>query len=108
MEPVPPKADRAVLDFVKGHVFDPADYGADGGGKGLVNDQTGWSRPKAATRNRAMDVAVGASGRSNVQCRRVKITTAPEIAGALNGGGIATARVGQVGTLEGGEGASSR
>jgi CRISP-associated protein Cas1 len=26
MEPVPPKADRAVLDFVKGHVFDPADF----------------------------------------------------------------------------------
>jgi hypothetical protein len=44
MEPEPPKVDSAVLVFVKGHVFDPADYGADGGGKGLVNDPTGWSR----------------------------------------------------------------
>jgi hypothetical protein len=26
MEPEPPKVDRAVLDFVKGHVFDPADF----------------------------------------------------------------------------------
>jgi CRISP-associated protein Cas1 len=26
MEPERPKADRAVLDFVKGHVFDPADF----------------------------------------------------------------------------------
>jgi len=26
MEPEGPKADRAVLDFVKGHVFDPADF----------------------------------------------------------------------------------
>jgi hypothetical protein len=25
MEPEPPKVDRAVLDFVKGHVFDPSD-----------------------------------------------------------------------------------
>jgi hypothetical protein len=52
-----------------------------------------------------MDVAVGASGLSNVQCRRAKITTAPQIAGALNGRGIATARVGQMGNLDGGEGA---
>jgi hypothetical protein len=44
LEPEPPKVDSAVLVFVKGHVFDPADYGADGGGKGLVNDPTGWSR----------------------------------------------------------------
>jgi len=49
MEPERPKADRAVLDFVKGHVFDPADFchsqrrglsaqpgnGADGGGEGF-------------------------------------------------------------------------
>ncbi len=60
MELEPPKVDRAVLDFVKGHVFDPADFviridgvcrlnpefGADGGGKGLVNAPTGWSRRK--------------------------------------------------------------
>ena len=26
MEPERPKVDRAVLDFVKGHVFDPADF----------------------------------------------------------------------------------
>ena len=26
MKPGPPKVDRAVLDFVKGHVFDPADF----------------------------------------------------------------------------------
>ena len=26
MEPARPKVDRAVLDFVKGHVFDPADF----------------------------------------------------------------------------------
>jgi CRISP-associated protein Cas1 len=26
MEPERPKIDRAVLDFVKGHVFDPADF----------------------------------------------------------------------------------
>jgi CRISPR-associated protein Cas1 len=26
MEPEPPKVDRAVLDFVKGHVFDPSDF----------------------------------------------------------------------------------
>jgi hypothetical protein len=26
MEPEPPKVDRAVLDFVKGPVFDPADF----------------------------------------------------------------------------------
>jgi len=48
MEPERPKVDRAVLDFVKGHVFDPADFvirtwslpaqsgnGADGGSKGF-------------------------------------------------------------------------
>ena len=48
MEPEPPKVDSAVLVMVKGHVFDPADYGADGGGKGLVNDPTGRSRRIAA------------------------------------------------------------
>jgi hypothetical protein len=26
MEPERPKVDRAVLDFIKGHVFDPADF----------------------------------------------------------------------------------
>jgi hypothetical protein len=26
MEPERPRVDRAVLDFVKGHVFDPADF----------------------------------------------------------------------------------
>ena len=26
MEPERPKVDRTVLDFVKGHVFDPADF----------------------------------------------------------------------------------
>jgi CRISP-associated protein Cas1 len=26
MEPERPKIDRAVLDFVRGHVFDPADF----------------------------------------------------------------------------------
>jgi CRISPR-associated protein Cas1 len=26
MEPERPKVDRAVLDFVRGHVFDPADF----------------------------------------------------------------------------------
>ena len=26
MEPERPKVDRAILDFVKGHVFDPADF----------------------------------------------------------------------------------
>jgi CRISPR-associated protein Cas1 len=26
MEPERPKVDRAVLDFVKGHVFDPTDF----------------------------------------------------------------------------------
>jgi CRISPR-associated protein Cas1 len=26
MEPQRPKVDRKVLDFVKGHVFDPADF----------------------------------------------------------------------------------
>jgi hypothetical protein len=26
MEPEPPKIDRAVPDFVEGHVFDPADF----------------------------------------------------------------------------------
>jgi CRISPR-associated protein Cas1 len=26
MEPERPRADRAVLDFVKSHVFDPADF----------------------------------------------------------------------------------
>jgi hypothetical protein len=26
MEPERPKVDRAVLDFVEGHVFDPADF----------------------------------------------------------------------------------
>jgi CRISPR-associated protein Cas1 len=26
MEPERPKIDRAVLDFVEGHVFDPADF----------------------------------------------------------------------------------
>jgi CRISP-associated protein Cas1 len=26
MEPERPKIDRTVLDFVKGHVFDPADF----------------------------------------------------------------------------------
>jgi CRISP-associated protein Cas1 len=27
MEPERPRVDRAVVDFVKGHVFDPADFG---------------------------------------------------------------------------------
>ena len=26
MEPERPKVDRAALDFIKGHVFDPADF----------------------------------------------------------------------------------
>jgi CRISPR-associated endonuclease Cas1 len=39
MEPERPKVDRAVLDFVKGHVFDPADFVIRGDGVCRLNPQ---------------------------------------------------------------------
>jgi CRISP-associated protein Cas1 len=39
MEPERPKVDRAVLDFVKGHVFDPADFTIRGDGVVRLNPE---------------------------------------------------------------------
>ena len=39
MEPERPKVDRAVLDFVKGHVFDPADFVIRSDGVCLLNPE---------------------------------------------------------------------
>jgi CRISP-associated protein Cas1 len=39
MEPEGPKVDRAVLDFIKGHVFDPADFVIRGDGVCRLNPE---------------------------------------------------------------------
>jgi CRISP-associated protein Cas1 len=39
MEPERPKIDRAVLDFVKGHVFDPCDFAIGAGGVCRLNPE---------------------------------------------------------------------
>jgi CRISP-associated protein Cas1 len=39
MEPERPRVDRTVLDFVKGHVFDPADFMIRADGVCLLNPE---------------------------------------------------------------------
>jgi CRISP-associated protein Cas1 len=39
MEPERPQVDRAVLDFVKGHIFDPADFVIRGDGVCRLNPE---------------------------------------------------------------------
>ena len=53
MEPKRPKIDRAVLDFVKGHVFDPADF---------VIRTDGVVRLNPQFARRVMQLASGAPG----------------------------------------------
>jgi CRISPR associated protein Cas1 len=44
MEPEPPRVDRAMLDLVKGHVFDPADLPSEATAfAGLIRTWRGWS-----------------------------------------------------------------
>jgi hypothetical protein len=42
MEPERPWVDRAVIDFVKGQVFDPADYIIRAGGVYRLNPEMAW------------------------------------------------------------------